>query len=137
MKANVYLGFNGQCEEAFNFYRQVLGGEIVMMMKHKDLPDPASVPAAWSELVMHARLVSGDVLLMGSDWPPDRFEGQKGFHVSLIVDGPDEANRVFEALSEGATITMPIAKTFWAERFGMLTDKFGTPWMVNSGNSIS
>ena len=80
---------------------------------------------------MHARMSVGDKMLMASDAPPDRYEAMKGIMVTLGIDDPGEAERIFRALSERATIQMPIQKTFWAERFGMLVDKFGTPWMVN------
>ena len=89
------------------------------------------VPADWGSKVMHASLFVGDNVLMASDAPPDQFKSMQGFSVSFQVDDPAEADRVFNALAEGATVTMPIAETFWASRFGMLTDRFGTPWMVN------
>jgi len=81
--------------------------------------------------VMHARLIVGDEVLMGSDAPPDRYEPMKGITVTLGVDEPADAERIFSALAEGGTVQMPIQQTFWAARFGMLTDRFGTPWMIN------
>jgi PhnB protein len=89
------------------------------------------VPADWQELIMHARLVSEDAVLMGGDAPPDRYSPTKGVCISIQVDEPAKAERIFNALSDGATVEMPIQETFWAVRFGMLTDRFGTPWMVN------
>ena len=88
-------------------------------------------PSTWRNKIMHARLTVGDRILMGSDAPPDRYEPMKGFSVTLGVDDPKDAERVFHALSENGTVQMPIQKTFWATRFGMLVDQFGTPWMVN------
>ena len=88
-------------------------------------------PREWRDKIMHARLIVSGEVLMGSDAPPDRYEPMKGITVTLGVDEPAEAERIFNALSEGATVQMPIQQTFWAARFGMLTDRFGTPWMIN------
>lgn len=131
MPINPYLTYDGRCEEAFKFYEQVLGGKITALMRFEGSPGESMVPAEWGSKVMHASLVVGDNVLMASDAPPDQFKPMQGFSVSFQVDDPAEAERVFNALAEGATVTMPIAETFWAERFGMLTDRFGTPWMVN------
>jgi PhnB protein len=89
------------------------------------------VPAEWRDKIMHARLIVGDKVLMGSDAPPEHYEGTKGFSVSLGVDSMAEAERMFRALAENGTVRMPLQKTFWAEGFGMLVDRFGIPWMVN------
>jgi PhnB protein len=89
------------------------------------------VPPEWRSKIMHARLSVGDEILMGSDAPPDRYEQMKGFSVTLGIDDPRDAERVFHALSKNGTVQMPIQKTFWAARFGMLVDQFGTPWMIN------
>ena len=120
---NPYLHFNGQCEEAFNFYAKVLGGEIVAMTEEH-------VPAEWRNKIIHARLIVGDKLLMASDTPPDRFDQPKGFSVTVGVDTAAEAERIFNAFAEGGTVRMPMGETFFAERFGMVADRFGTPWMV-------
>ena len=131
MSLNPYLTFNGNCEAAFKFYERVLGGKIEAMMPHAGTPAEGHVPPEWNSKIMHARLnIDGD-LLMGSDAPPQHQEPMKGFSVSLQVKEPKEAERVFKALSEGGTVKMPIEETFWAARFGMLVDRFGTPWMVN------
>jgi PhnB protein len=131
MKANVYLTFDGNCAEAFKVYEKVLGGKIVAMMPHKGIPAEAYVPAEWGDKIMHARLHFGDNVLMGSDAPPGRFDQPQGFSVTLVTRDPAEAERLFDALAEGASITMPLGETFWALKFGMLTDRFGTPWMIN------
>jgi len=131
MKANNYLTFNGQCAEAFAFYKDLLGGRIEVMLTHGETPAAAHVPADWQGKIMHAHLVFGDNALMGSDAPPDRYEKPQGAWVSLHVDSPAEAERVFGALAKDASVKMPLEKTFWAERFGMLIDRFGIPWMVN------
>ena len=131
MQMNPYLNFNGQCEEAFTFYAACLDGEIVAMMTHGETPIAEQTPPEWRDKIIHARLMVGDKLLMGADSPPERYEAAKGFHVMLGIDEPEEAERVFAALAQNGTIQMPIAETFWAKRFGMLTDQFGIPWMIN------
>lgn len=131
MQLNPYLFFNGQCEPAFRFYERCLGGKIVMMLTHGESPMAEQTPAGWHDKIIHARMVVGDDVLMGSDAPPEHYEEMKGFSVSLIIDDPAEADRVFHALAENGTVRMPIQKTFWAARFGMLVDQFGTPWMIN------
>ena len=137
MQLNPYLLFNGQCEAAFKFYEKILGGKIVAMMSHEGTPAAEHVPPDWRKKIMHARLSIGDVLLMGSDAPPDRYEPMKGFSVTIGVTDPSEAERIFHALAENGTVRMPIEKTFWAERFGMLVDQFGTPWMINCESTQS
>jgi PhnB protein len=131
MQVHPYLVFNGQCEEAFRFYEKVLGGKIVAMLTHKGTPAEAHVPAEWRDKILHTRLDVGDCMLMGSDAPPDRFEKAAGFSVSLQVKDPAEADRLFNALAEKGENRMPIDKTFWSPRFGMLVDRFGIPWMIN------
>jgi PhnB protein len=102
-----------------------------MMMMHEGTPAAEHVPAEWRNKILHARLQIGDQVVMGSDAPPDRYEQPKGFSVSLSVDDPAEADRIFGALAEQGTVRMPIQKTFWAIRFGTLVDRFGIPWMIN------
>lgn len=131
MQLNPYLTFDGQCAAAFKFYERNLGGKIEMMMTHGDSPMAEQVSADWRDKIMHARLNLGDRILMGSDAPPDRREAIQGFSMSLSVDSPAEAERVFQALSENGSVRMPLQETFWALRFGMLVDQFGIPWMVN------
>jgi PhnB protein len=131
MQMNPYLTFDGRCEAAFKFYEKVLGGKIEAMFPHEGTPAAEHVPADWRKKIMHARLSLGDKVLMGSDAPPDRYESMKGFSVTLGFDDPAEAERIFHALAENGTVQMPIQQTFWAARFGMLVDKFGTPWMIN------
>jgi PhnB protein len=134
MKLNPYLFFDGNCEEAFKFYAKVLGGKIDAMFPHAGSPAEEHVPAEWRSKIMHARLVLGDQVLMASDAPPGRQDAMRGFSVSLNVDTTAEAERIYGALAENGTVTMPIQQTFWAARFGMLVDRFGTPWMINCEN---
>jgi len=132
MQMNPYLTFNGNCEAAFKFYAKVLGGKIEAMMPHEGTPAAEHVPSGWRKKIMHARLALGDMVLMGSDAPPDHYDGpMKGFSVSLGIDDPADAERIFHALAVNGTVRMPIQETFWAARFGMLVDQFGTPWMIN------
>jgi PhnB protein len=131
MQLNPYLSFNGQCEKAFKHYQSVLGGQIVATMTYGETPMADQTPPEWRGKIAHTRMTVGGTLLMGSDSPPDRWEPMKGITVTLTIDEPAEAERVFHALAAGGTVTMPIQETFWARRFGMLTDRFGTPWMVN------
>lgn len=131
MQINPYLSFNGKCAEAFTFYAQVLGGENVMMMTYGESPMAAQTAPEDRDRIMHARLKAGDMVLMGADAPPQFYQPAQGMVVSLSVDAPAEADRIFKALSENGTVRMPIQETFWAQRFGMLIDRFGTPWMVN------
>src|SRR5258708_32888479 len=91
----------------------------------------SQTPPDWRNKIMHARMSIGDVALMGSDAPPDRYQKPQGVMVSVGIDAPPEAERVFQALSEGGVVTMPIQETFWAQRFAMLTDRFASPWMGN------
>jgi len=131
MQLNPYLTFNGQCEAAFKFYEQCLGGKIVAMITHAGTPVEEHVPTEWRNKILHARLIVGDEVLMGSDAPPDRYEEPKGFSVALGIDDPADAERIFHALAENGTVRMPLQQTFWAVRFGMLVDRFGISWMVN------
>jgi PhnB protein len=131
MQINPYLTFNGNCEAAFTFYAKCLGGKIDAMMPHEGTPAEAHVPSEWRKKIMHARMTVGDKVLMASDAPPGHYEPMKGFHVTLGIDDPAEAEKIFQALAENGTVQMPIQETFWAQRFGMLVDRFGTPWMIN------
>jgi PhnB protein len=131
MELTPYLNFNGQCAEAFKLYERVLGGRIVAMHTHGETPARDHVPAEWHDKIMHVRLEIGDKALMGSDAPPDQYTAPQGIYVSISVGDPAEGERIFAALAEQGTITMPFQKTFWSPGFGMAVDRFGTPWMVN------
>jgi PhnB protein len=131
MQVNPYLSFSGQCEKAFKFYEKALGGKIEAMMTYGSSPMADQTSPDWRNKIMHARLTIGGELLMGSDAPPDRYEPMKGISVTLGIEKPADAERIFHALAENGTVQMPIQETFWAARFGMLVDQFGTPWMIN------
>jgi uncharacterized glyoxalase superfamily protein PhnB/uncharacterized protein YndB with AHSA1/START domain len=141
MDLNTYLFFDGQCEEAFRLYENVLGGKLAGQMRYADAP---SAPPSFKgcNRVIHVSLRVGDRVLMGSDMPaggldptppehqPEAYKTPRGFRANVSVDSPAEAERIYQALAEGGTIAMPIAETFFARRFGMLNDRFGTPWMI-------
>ena len=131
MKLNSYLNFNGQCEAAFKFYEKCLDGKIEGTFTYEGSPMAKDVPAEFRNKLMHATLVIGDQVLMGADVPPGRYRKPEGFSVAIGLKDVAKAERIFKSLSEGASVQMPIQETFWAVRFGMLTDKFGIPWMIN------
>ena len=137
MQLNPYLLYNGQCEAAFKFYAQVLGGKIVAMITHAGTPAENQVPPEWRAKIMHARLIVGDQVLMGSDAPPAHFQQPQGFSVSIGVDEAEDAERIYHALAENGTVRMALQKTFWAIRFGTLVDRFGIPWMINCEEKTS
>ena len=136
MQINPYLNFNGNCEAAFNLYERVLGGKIVFKMTHGESPMAASVGPDWQNKIMHASLAIGDRIIQGSDLPPQHYSKPGGYRVAIDTKDPAEAERVFSALSEGGSVQMPLQETFWAPRFGMFTDQFGTPWMINCENPV-
>ena len=135
MRLNPHLSYNGQCGEAFRFYERSLGGKIVLMMTYGDSPLASQTPPAWHDRVIHATLSLGDDVLTGADAFPDRYRKPRGFSVLLNIGAPAEAERIFATLAENGAVQMPLQETFWAQRFGMLTDRFGIPWMINCGKS--
>jgi PhnB protein len=139
MQLNTYLMFNGECETAFKFYQQCLGGKITALMTYAESPDASmmdQIPPDWHQKVMHVSMVIGDQELMGSDCPPQQYQEPKGFSVSISLQDPTEAERIFYTLAENGTVEMPFQQTFWAYRFGMLSDRFGIPWMINCEQSV-
>ncbi len=130
MQLNPYLNFNGDCEAAFKFYERCLGGKIQVLMTYGDSPAAAQTPPQLRGKIIHARLSVGAFLLMGSDAPPERYERPQGLSVLFTTENAPDARRIFTALSEKGTVRMPLEKTFFAEAFGSLVDRFGIPWMV-------
>ena len=130
-----YLNFNGNCEEAFLFYQSVFGGEFAYLGRFKDMPSEQPIPDKMKEKIMHVSLpISKETTLMGSDVVEGmgpKFEMGNNFSLSLNTGSEEEAQRLFNALSTGGIVTMPLQKTFWGALFGMLVDKFGINWMVN------
>jgi len=126
------LTFHGNCVEAMHFYESALHGKLEVMMTNAQSPVASQAPPGSADRIMHARLVcDGGTLMAMDDQPNADYKGMNGFSVSLVYGNAAEAKRAFEALAKGGKVTMPMDKTFWAEAFGMLTDRFGTPWMVN------
>jgi PhnB protein len=128
-----YLFFNGKCEQAVEFYRKALGAEVEMMLRFKDSPEPpppGMVPPGWDDKIMHTSIRIGGTTIMASDGC-EQGTGFNGFSLSLSVAADAEADRYFAALAEGGKVTMPLGKTFWSPRFGMLEDRFGVGWMIN------
>ena len=130
MKIHTYLNYGGNCEEAFRFYEKNLGGKILMMMRYGEQPDPMNAPPGTEKWILYANMAIGETQLMGSDVSPDRFQPMRSVYLSLEVDSDAEAERIFKLLSESGEIFMPMAETFFAFRFGMLRDRFGTSWMI-------
>lgn len=129
MKLHTYLNFGGNCEAAFRFYEQHLGGKITMMLRRRDAPKDTAIPAGWENSIQYASMTLGETQLMGAD-VPDRFQPMRSAYLSLTVDTAQEAERIFALLSDGGQVFMPMAETFYAYRFAMLRDKFGTSWMI-------
>jgi PhnB protein len=130
MKLHTYLNYGGNCEQAFRFYEKHLGGKITMMMTQGEQPNAKDVPADQKNAILYARMSIGETDLMGSDVSSERFQPMRSVYLSLSVDTIDEAERIFGLLSDGGEIFMPMQETFFAFRFAMLRDRFGTSWMV-------
>jgi len=126
-----HLHFPGTCREAFDFYARTLRGKITFAMTYGESPAAADSPPEVKNQIIHARLEYDSGVLLGCDAPRERFEKPQGFNVMAHFDSPADAERVFGALAERGSIQMPFGQTFWAYRFGMCTDRFGIPWMVN------
>ncbi len=125
-----YLHFDGTCEAAFTYYAKVFGGKLTHVMRYGDAPGMDKMAPGLGNKIIHARVEIGDKLLMASDAAPGRYNKPQGFTVSVGATSPSEAERIFSALADNGTVTLPIAETFFAHRFGQCTDQFGTPWMI-------
>jgi PhnB protein len=128
MRLHTYLNYGGNCEEAFRFYERHLGGKITFLMRHGEQPGPGNVPPDWNGKILHVRMSLGGTELLGADIPT--FQPMRSAYLSLTVDSIDEAERINALLSDGGQIFMPMAETFFAHRFAMLRDRFGTSWML-------
>ena len=133
MKINPYLSFDGQCRAALEFYERCLGGKIVYLMTYAQSPMAAQVPPEWVKRIYHATFSFGDQTIGAADAPPGGYRRPQGFSLTIEIDAAAEAERLFEALAQNGTVQMPIQETSWASRFAVLTDQFGTPWMINCG----
>ncbi len=130
MELCTYLNYGGNCADAFRFYERHLGGKITMMMTHGEAPNQTDVPAGWKDKVLHARMDIGGTELLAADVPADRFQPMRSAYLSLSLDTNEEAERVYALLSDQGQVFMPMQETFFAFRFAMLRDRFGTSWML-------
>jgi PhnB protein len=130
VKLYTYLNFGGNCEQAFRFYEQHLGGKISMMLTHARQPNANDFPANWKNAILHARIAIGETELLGADVPPERFQPMRSAYLSLLLDSSQKAERIYALLSQNGQIFMPLAEAFFAFRFAMLRDRFGTSWMI-------
>jgi PhnB protein len=131
MRMNAYLSFRGDCEAAFTFYADCLGGTVGELYRYGGTSFMEQAPSGWEDKIMHGSLTVGDQVFMGADVTPDKYEKPAGFSLSLHIDGASEAERVFHLLAKDGRIVMPLEKTFWAARFGVLVDRFGLQWIIN------
>ena len=132
IKLEIYVNYPGNCEEAFRFYEQHLGGKITMMMTHQQQPGGADVPENWKNAILHARLEIGDTALLGADIP--NAEPMRSAYLTLRLETAEDTERIYGLLSEGGQIFMKLEETFYASRFAMLRDRFGTSWMLLGGS---
>lgn len=130
MKLYTYLNYGGNCRQAFEFYVEHLGGRITALTTHGEVGGANDVPPDWRNAVVHARMEIGETMLLGADIPPDRFQPMRSAYLTLIVDSSAEAERIYALLTEGGQVFMPMEETFFAHRFAMLRDRFGTSWML-------
>jgi len=130
MRLNTFLNFGGNCEQAFRFYEQHLGGEVVMLMRRSEQPQQPVTWPGWEHSIQYAIMNIGETQLMASDVPPERFQPMRSVYLSLTVDSAAEAERIWTLLSDGGQVLMRMEETFFAARFGQLRDKFGTSWMI-------
>ena len=131
MQVSPYLSFKGQCEEAFRFYERCFSGQLGALFRYEGSPMADQAPDGHGDRIMHGSVTIGDLTLMGADVAPQGYEEPKGFSLSLQITGATEAERIYAALITGGRVVMPLEKTFWAERFGMVVDRFGVPWLIN------
>lgn len=137
MKLNAHLNFNGNCAEAYQFYEKHLGAKTTFSITYGASPMADQFPSEYAGKIMHATMEIGDTSILGSDSPPGYYQQPNGFCISLSFDDPVEADRVFNVLAENGQVNMPLQQTFWAQKFGMLIDQFGIPWMVNCSAATS
>lgn len=131
MQVNPYLSFKGDCEAAFTFYARCFGGQVGEIFRYGGSPMADQAPPGWADKVMHGSMTLGDRVLAGADMPPDRYEAPKGFSLSVNMNSAADGERIFHELASDGNVLMPFEKTFWAERFGMVVDRFGIPWSIN------
>lgn len=131
MRIDFHINFAGQCQEAFEFYQSLLGGEVELLT-YAASPAKESVPSDWAKKIVHGSFIFNGLHIAGADVLPASYQKLQGFQLLLQLKSSTYAQRIFEAFAEGGTITMPLQKTFWSEAYGIVTDRFGVPWEVNS-----
>lgn len=131
MHIATHLSFKGDCEAAFKFYEQCLGAQLGPIFRYAGSPMADQAPHGWQDKIMHGSITLGDQTLMGADIAPGQYETPQGFSISLQIKSTADAERIFHDLATEGTVVMPLEKTFWAERFGMVVDRFGIPWLIN------
>jgi len=131
MEMTAYLSFKGDCEAAFKFYERCLGAEPGAIFRYAGSPIAHHVPADWSDKVMHGSVTVGGQVIMAADVAPEQYEEPKGFSLSLQMKNVEDAERIFRDLATEGRVVLSLEKTFWAERFGMVVDRFGIPWLIN------
>jgi PhnB protein len=129
MKLWIYLNYGGNCEAAFRFYEEHLGAKMTEISRHGDVPNP-DLPESWRDKVLHARIEIGENVVMGADIPGERYQPMRSAYLTLMLDSDEEADRVYSILADGGEIFMKMESTFFASRFAMLRDRFGTSWML-------
>lgn len=137
MRISPHLCFDGQCRQAMQLYQQTLGGTIQTMLTYGETPAASSLDPQWHDRIVHATLLLDDIELTGVDMLPGSYQRPQGFFVTVTVTGAAHAKVVFDALSAGGTIQMPFQQTFWSTGFGVLVDRFGVPWEINTDDSRS
>ena len=135
MQMNTYLSFHGECEAAFKLYEECFDGKLGEIFRYAGTPMAAQVPADWQNKVMHGSVAIGEQVLMGGDVAPERYEKPQGFSLSLQIKSTTQAERIFRLLAKDGMVVMPLEETFWADRFGMIVDRFGIPWLINCEGS--
>lgn len=131
MEMTTYLNFRGDCEAAFKFYEECLGAQTGAIFRYGGSPLASQVPEDWSDKVMHGSITIGGQAVMGADVAPQQYEQPKGISLSLQIKNASDAERIFQELARDGSVVMALEKTFWAERFGMVVDRFGIPWLIN------
>lgn len=137
LEVTPYLSFKGDCEEAFQLYARCLGGEVGTLFRYGGSPMASQAPEDWQDKVMHGSLKIGDLELMGADVAPGGYVAPQGFSLSIQIESIADAERIFDELQRDGNVVMRLEKTFWAERFGMVVDRFGIPWLINCEGSES